>query len=235
MVGNGSFELLICGGTVVDGTGAAPFSAAVGVARGAAGETARLVVLRDADAIDDAIGKTARLVHADGKVVAPGFIDLHSHSGLVLLAERKHEPKVRQGVTTEVVGVDGLSYAPIDDPQRLVELVEMNAGLDGRPNGVDYDWGSVASYLDRFDAGTGVNVALLVGNSALRLNSTGWEEREPTSAEMASMRSQFREAMEAGAYGLSSGLDYPPGAYASTEELADLASVAAKLGGFYHS
>lgn len=229
------YELLITGGTVVDGTGAAPFPAAVGVTRGASGETARLVVLREQDAIDDAVGRTDRLVHADGKVVAPGFVDLHSHSGLVLLAERRHEPKVRQGVTTEVVGVDGLSYAPIDEPERLAELVEMNAGLDGRPTGVEYDWDTVGSYLDRFDEGTGVNVALLVGNSALRLNTTGWDERDPTSAEMASMRSQLREAMAAGAYGLSTGLDYPPGAYASTGELADLASVAAKLGGFYHS
>lgn len=228
------YELLIIGGSVVDGTGSPPSEAAVGVTRGAPGETARLVVLREQEAIDDAIGRTARLVHADGKVVAPGFIDLHSHSGLVLLAERKHEPKVRQGVTTEVIGVDGLSYAPIDEPERLAELVEMNAGLDGRP-AIDYDWDTVGRYLDRFDEGTGVNVALLVGNSALRLNTSGWEEREPTSAEMASMRSQLREAMEAGAYGLSSGLDYPPGAYASTGELADLASVAAKLGGFYHS
>jgi N-acyl-D-amino-acid deacylase len=229
------YELLITGGTVVDGTGTAPFPAAVGVVRGAAGESARLVVLREPDVIDDAIGRTARLVHADGKVVAPGFIDLHSHSGLVLLAERRHEPKVRQGVTTEVIGVDGLSYAPIDDPERLAELIEMNAGLDGRPKMLEPDWGSVGSYLDRFDAGIGVNVALLVGNSALRLNTTGWDDRDPTPAETASMRSQLREAMEAGAYGLSSGLDYPPGAYASTGELADLASVAAKLGGFYHS
>ena len=230
-----SYELLITGGTVVDGSGAPPFGAAVGVTRGAGGETARLVVLREPDAIEDAIGRAARVLHADGKVVAPGFIDLHSHSGLVLLAERKHEPKVRQGVTTEVIGVDGLSYAPIDEPQRLAELVEMNAGLDGRPKMLDFDWGSVESYLDRFDEGVGVNVALLVGNSALRLNTSGWDDRDPSSAELASMRSQLREAMEGGAYGLSSGLDYPPGAYASTEELADLASVSAKLGGFYHS
>jgi N-acyl-D-amino-acid deacylase len=116
----------------------------------------------------------------------------------------------------------------------LAELVEMNAGLDGRPD-LAYDWDSVASYLDRFDRGMGINLAFLVGNSALRLGTTGWEEREPTSAELASMRSALREAMEEGAYGLSSGLDYPPGSYASTGELADLASVAAKLGGFYHS
>lgn len=230
-----NLDLLILDGTIVDGTGAPGYRAAVGVTRGAAGETARLAILRDGEAIEDAIGRTARLVHADGRVVAPGFIDLHSHSGLVLLAERRHEPKVRQGVTTEVIGVDGLSYAPIDDRERLAELVEMNAGLDGRPRSLDYDWDSVPSYLDLFDEGVGVNVALLVGNSALRLNTTGWDERDPTSAELASMRDMLREAMEAGAYGLSSGLDYPPGAYASTAELADLASVAVKLGGFYHS
>src|SRR4029079_17143254 len=99
----------------------------------------------------------------------------------------------------------------------------------------DLDWGSVESSLDRSDGGMGVNVAFLVGNSALRLATTGWEDREPSSAEMASMRSMLVEAMEQGAYGLSSGLDYPPGSYASTGELANLAHEAARLGGFYHS
>ncbi|HJW21340.1 MAG TPA: amidohydrolase family protein [Candidatus Limnocylindrales bacterium] len=228
------YELLIVDATVVDGSGAARFAGAVGVTRGAAGESARLVVLRDPDAIEDAVGRAARLIHAQGRVVAPGFIDLHSHSGLMLVAEPRHEPKVRQGVTTEVIGIDGLSYAPIPDPDVLAELVEMNAGLDGRPD-LDYDWSSVASYLDRFDRGMGVNVAMLVGNSALRLATTGWAEVEAGSADMASMRSLLRESMEGGAYGLSSGLDYPPGSYATTGELADLASVAARLGGFYHS
>ncbi len=228
------YEVLIVDGTVVDGTGSPAFGAAVGVTRDQPGGSARIVVLRDQDAIDDAIGRAARLINAHGKVVAPGFIDLHSHSGLMILAEPRHEPKVRQGVTTELVGIDGLSYAPIPDAQVLAELVEMNAGLDGHPE-IAYDWDSVASYLDRFDSGMGVNIAFLVGNSALRLGTSGWEEREPTGAELASMRSVLRESMEEGAYGLSSGLDYPPGSYASTAELADLASVAAKLGGFYHS
>jgi N-acyl-D-amino-acid deacylase len=228
------YELLILDGTVVDGTGAPGFPAAVGVTREAAGASARIVILRDAPAIEAAIGRAGRLVHANGKVVAPGFIDLHSHSGLMILADPPHEPKVRQGVTTEVVGIDGLSYAPLASPERLAELVEMNAGLDGRPD-IELDWGSVTSYLDRFDRGMGVNIAMLVGNSALRLGTTGWEEREPSGAEVASMRAILREAMEDGAYGVSSGLDYPPGSYASTGELADLASVAAKLDGFYHS
>ena len=228
------YELLILDGTVVDGTGAPGFAAAVGVRRDQPGGSARLAVIRDAAAIEDAIGRAGRLVHAKGRVVAPGFIDLHSHSGLMILAEPRHEPKVRQGVTTEVIGIDGLSYAPIADPGILAELVEMNAGLDGHPD-LAYDWDSVTSYLDRFDRGMGVNIAFLVGNSALRLGTSGWEEREPTAAETATMRAMLREAMEEGAYGLSSGLDYPPGSYASTGELADLASVAAKLGGFYHS
>ena len=106
----------------------------------------------------------------------------------------------------------------------------MNAGLDGRPD-IELDWDSVASYLDRFDRGMGVNVAFLVGNSALRLGTTGWDEVEASRADQASMAAMLREAMQDGAYGLSSGLDYPPGSYATTAELANLAAEAAKLGG----
>ncbi len=223
-------ELLLTDGTVVDGTGGPGFAGAVGVES----KGRRLVVLRDAPAIEAARAETDRLIDATGKVVAPGFIDLHSHSGLVALAEPRHEPKVRQGVTTEVIGVDGLSYAPMLEPDRLAELVEMNAGLDGHPD-IAFDWDTTASYLARFDRRVSVNVAFLVGNSALRLGTTGWADREPTPGELASMRSILREAMEEGAFGISSGLDYPPGAYASTGELADLAAVAASLGGFYHT
>ena len=229
-----AFDLLIAGGTIVDGTGAPGFSGAVGVIRDQPGGSAKLVVLQDPDAIEDAIGRADRRIDARDRVVAPGFIDLHSHSGLMILAEPRHEPKVRQGVTTEVVGVDGLSYAPMTSPGHLAELVEMNGGLDGLPD-IAFDWDSVESYLDRFDAGMGVNVAFLAGNSALRLGVIGWDEREATAAEQAMMRSMLVEAMEQGAYGITSGLDYPPGSYASTEELANLAHASAQLGGFYHS
>ena len=228
------FELLITGGTVVDGTGEPGYQAAVGVTKPWHGGSARLAVMRDQAAIDDAVGRSGRTIDARGKVVAPGFIDLHSHSGLMILAEPRHEPKVRQGVTTEVVGVDGLSYAPMTSERHLAELVEMNAGLDGRPD-IDFGWDSVGSYLDRFDQGTSVNVALLVGNSALRLAAIGWEEREASHADEVTMRELLVESMEQGAYGLSSGLDYPPGSYASTGELANLARVAAQRGGFYHT
>ena len=107
------FELLIDRGSIVDGSGEPAFPGAVGIGREQPGGSARLTVLREPAAIEDAIGRTDRLIDARGRVVAPGFIDLHSHSGLMILAEPRHEPKVRQGVTTEVVGVDGLSYAPM--------------------------------------------------------------------------------------------------------------------------
>ena len=217
-----SYDLLIENGTVVDGSGEPGFAAAVGVRDG------RLTVVRgDADA--------SQRIDATGLVVAPGFIDLHSHSGLMIFADPLLEPKVRQGVTTEVIGVDGLSYAPIPDPADLEALAHMNAGLDGRPD-IAYDWSSVESYLDRLDGlQPSVNLALLVGNSALRMSAVGWDEVEATEADVANMRAMLREAMEQGAIGLSSGLDYPPGAYATTEELAQLTNEAARHGGFYHT
>nr|MBA2265147.1 amidohydrolase family protein [Chloroflexota bacterium] len=122
---------------------------------------------------------------------------------------------------------------PIPDPADLEALVLMNAGLDGAPpEARPYDWSSVESYLDRLDAlHPSVNLAYLVGNSALRLAVLGWDELETAPKDLANMRAMLREAMEQGAMGLSSGLDYPPGAYASTDELAQLTSEA----GLYHT
>ena len=169
-----------------------------------------------------------------GMVVAPGFIDLHSHGGLVILADPRHEPKVRQGVTTEVIGVDGNGYAPFADTADLASFVDLNAGLDGRPE-VDYDWDTVASYIGRYDRGQAVNVAVVIGNSALRIGAIGWDDTPADDRSLANMRAMLREAMAEGAFGVSSGLDYPPGSYASTDELAALTAEAAAAGGFYHT
>ncbi|HSK93315.1 MAG TPA: D-aminoacylase [Candidatus Angelobacter sp.] len=221
------FDLLIENGTVVDGSGDRGFAAAVGVRDG------RIEILHgEASAV-----RAERRIDATGMVVAPGFIDLHSHSGLMIFADPLHAPKVRQGVTTEVIGVDGLSYAPIGDPGDLEALVAMNAGLDGAPQEArPYDWATVEAYLDRLDAlRPSLNLAYLVGNSALRIGAIGWAEAQASAPQLANMRSMLREAMEQGAIGLSSGLDYPPGAYADTDELAGLTAEAAKHGGFYHT
>ena len=227
-------EVLIRGGTVVDGTGTPGRAGDVGIEAPDSNGRRRLRLM--AAGSEEASTAADRTIDATGKVVAPGFIDLHSHSGLLILAEPRHEPKVRQGVTTEIVGIDGLSYAPCSNPDDLAAFTEMNAGLDGDPRpGVRLDWDSVTSYLDRFDAGMGLNVGMLVGNSALRLAAVGWLDEPADERAQASMGSMLREGMEEGAFGISTGLDYPPGAYATTEELANLAHEAASLGGFYHS
>jgi N-acyl-D-amino-acid deacylase len=219
----GHVDFVVVGGSLVDGSGAP--------ARGGtlASREGRLHI-GPADWRPEA----ARTIDATGRVVTPGFIDLHSHGGLVVLADPRHEPKVRQGVTTEVIGVDGNGYAPFAHREDLLAFVELNAGLDGRPP-LAYDWDSVASYLDRYDRGQAVNVAVLVGNSALRIDALGWGEEAADHRALARMRALLREAMEEGAFGVSSGLDYPPGSYATTEELAALTNEAARLGGFYHT
>jgi N-acyl-D-amino-acid deacylase len=222
-------DLVIVGGTVVDGSGAPAFAAAIGIADG------RLRVLREPRGIAAAAAAAGRVIDATGMVVAPGFIDLHSHSGLVILSEPLHEPKVRQGVTTEVIGVDGNAYAPFPDRADLAAFVELNAGLDGLPPGGAANWDSVAAYLERFDRRVSVNLAFLVGNAPLRIAAIGWNDVPADGATIARMRSMLREGLEAGAYGVSSGLDYPPGSYASTAELAALANEAGRLGGIYHT
>ncbi len=217
-------DLLISGGSVVDGSGAPARPGTVASLDGR-------LHLGDAKWRPSRVG---RAVDATGMVVAPGFIDLHSHGGLIVLADPRHEPKVRQGVTTEVIGVDGNGYAPFRDDDDLAAFVELNAGLDGRPQ-IAYDWDTTASYIGRYDRGQAVNIAVLIGNSALRIGAIGWDDMPADEGVLASMRAMLREAMEEGAFGFSSGLDYPPGSFASTDELAALTNESARAGGFYHT
>jgi N-acyl-D-amino-acid deacylase len=218
------FDLLIKGGQILDGTGNVGFYGAVAVED----ETVR--ILRG----DVSTVEAARTIDATGHVVCPGFIDFHAHSGLVILAEPRHEPKVRQGVTTEVIGIDGCSYAPFKDPDDLQRFVDLNSGLDGRPP-LPTPWSTVAEYLSLFDNKVAVNICYLLGNSPLRVNTVGWNNRPPTPADSADMRAMLAEAMQEGAWGISTGLDYPPGSYADTDELVDLSTVAARFGGIYHT
>jgi N-acyl-D-amino-acid deacylase len=217
-------DLLITDGLVVDGSGSPGFHAAVGVSDEHVsihrGDVSRL--------------EAARVIDATGQVVCPGFIDLHSHAGLTILGEPHHDPKVRQGVTTELIGIDGISHAPFKSADELQRYIWLDSGLNGYPP-EPADWLSVADLLGRYDNTVAVNIAYILGNSPVRIWSVGWNDRPATSAELEDMKAVVREAMQEGAWGLSTGLDYPPGAYADTGELVALSEEAARHGGFYHT
>ena len=217
-------DLIIANGLVVDGSGSPGFHAAVLVD----GDT---VTVHRGDASDL---QAARVIDATGHVVCPGFVDLHSHAGLTIMGAPHHDPKVRQGVTTELIGIDGISHAPFKTADELQRYIWLDAGLNGYPP-TPADWLTVADLLSRYDNTVAVNIAYILGNGPVRIWSVGWNDRPATGSELEDMKSVVREAMEEGAWGLSSGLDYPPGSYADTDELVALAETSAQLGGFYHT
>ncbi|MEE8158353.1 MAG: amidohydrolase family protein, partial [Dehalococcoidia bacterium] len=217
-------DLLIKNGLIVDGTGSPGFYAAVGVE----GETVR-IIRGELTSV-----QATKTIDAAGRVVCPGFIDLHAHTGLTILGEPEHQPKVRQGVTTELVGIDGISHAPFKSQEELHRYIWLDAGLNGYPP-MPADWLTVAELLDKYDNRVAINVAYILGNSPVRIWALGWNNRPATGSELEEMKSVVREAMEEGAWGLSTGLDYPPGSYANTDELVALSETAAQLGGFYHT
>ena len=217
-------DILIRDGLIIDGTGNPGYYGSVGVE----GDTIK--VFRGSVQGVDAV----RTIDATGLTICPGFIDMHAHSGLVLLSEPEHEPKVRQGVTTELIGVDGNSYAPFKSQDDFRRFVEINSGLDGNPP-LPGSWSTVEQYLNMFDRKSAVNIAYILGNSPVRIDAIGWESTPATEDDIANMKAMIREAMEEGAIGMSTGLDYPPGGYASTDELVELSKQVAELGGIYHT
>ena len=213
-------DLLFANGTVIDGTGSAGYRTSVAVT----GDTIQVITG------DTASVNAGRTVDASGYVICPGFIDMHSHSDLKLLTDPDHEPKVRQGVTTEALGMDGLSYAPTT-PRALEQLLVYLAAVNGTPP--DVRWSSVADFLALFDGNSTCNVLHFVPHAAIRVAAMGWSSRLPTDAELATMRDLTRQGMRDGAFGFTTGLTYAPGAYSDTAELAAIATVAADEGGFY--
>ncbi|EDY44482.1 N-acyl-D-amino-acid deacylase family protein [Streptomyces sp. SPB074] len=221
-------ELLVRDALVVDGSGEEPYRADVLLREG------RIA------AIGREGGGTrlsaARVLDADGLALSPGFIDMHAHSDLAVLRDPAHTAKVAQGVTLEVLGQDGISYAPVDE-RTLAEVRRTIAGWNGGGPGdesVDFDWRTVGEYLDRLDRqGLAVNAAYLVPQGTVRMHAMGWEDRPPTAAELDRMRQLVAEGMREGAVGMSSGLTYTPGMYAKDAELTALCRVVAEHGGYY--
>ncbi|WWC88958.1 uncharacterized protein L201_003873 [Kwoniella dendrophila CBS 6074] len=176
-----------------------------------------------------------RKIESKGWVLSPGFIDLHAHSDLYLLTNPDHEAKISQGCTTEVIGQDGISYSPIHNQQQLKSIREQIAGWNGNPSPEDYpelglfEWKSVKEYLDCLERNkTATNVAYLVPQGNLRLLAVGPWDQIATPEEISSQTEELRKAMNEGAVGMSSGLTYTPGMYASTSELGSLCRVLAE-------
>ena len=221
LTGPMEFDVLIRNGRVLDGTGAPARAADVGVRGSVVARVGRLHG-----------SKAGRIIDADGKYVAPGFIDIHTHSDVGILVEQTAECAVRQGVTTHVIGNCGDSPAPISDEYRELAVRRFEYYSNAR----DWKWSSYGEYLEFMERrGVGINIAGLVGHGAIRLAVMGFEDRPPIAAELRSMRGHVDEAMRSGAFGMSTGLVYPPGCFADTEEIAELAGVVARHGGFYAS
>ncbi|MDE0207437.1 MAG: amidohydrolase family protein, partial [Candidatus Tectomicrobia bacterium] len=203
------YDLLIKGGTVVDGTGQPGVAADVGVMGGRI--TAVAPVLE---------GDAAISIDASGRIVAPGFIDAHTHSDFTLLSAPGADSKVRQGITTEVVGNCGFSPAPVA-PESLDLLKEYVGFLNAD---LPWNWQRLGEYYQRVsDQGCAMNLVPLVGHGAIRIAVMGFADRAPSANELKHMQRLVGEAMDDGAFGLSSGLIYTPGCYGDTAELVALA------------
>ncbi|NLU43960.1 MAG: D-aminoacylase [Acholeplasmataceae bacterium] len=174
-----------------------------------------------------------RIIDAKGMIVAPGFIDTHSHSDLQVLLNPYIEQKIRQGITTEFLGQDGISLAPL--PEQYISPWRKNlAGLDGDSDAIDWHYKDTSGYLALMEKqGLGLNEGYLVPHGNVRMEAMGLNNRQPTAAEMAKMCMVVRREMEAGAFGLSTGLIYMPCAYAETKELIELCRVVAEYDGVF--
>ena len=173
-----------------------------------------------------------KIVDGSGLTVCPGFIDLHSHSDLAVITDKEHLSKVTQGVTTEVVGQDGLSYVPSSE-ETLSILREQLYGWNGEPAGLSWNFRSVADYLSIVDKGAPVNVAYLIPHGSVRMLVRGNVAGLASKAELSKMSEIVEQGMQQGAVGLSAGLTYTPAMYADDAEIIELCRVVAKYSGFY--
>ena len=215
---SGGYDVLITNGQIVDGTGSPAYAGDVGI-RGQ-----RIAAIGDLST-----SEAERVIDAAGHVVAPGFIDLHSHSSWYFLVDPRTPSKVTQGITLDVEG-EGRSVAPVDDRY----VAERAASYERF--GIDPDWRTLGEFLDRLEANPGaINFATFVGTGNIRELAVGLEDRPATAEERAEMERVTAEAMEDGALGVFSALMYTPDRFNSTEELLLMAQVASRYGGVYQT
>lgn len=212
------YDLLIKGGTIIDGTGTPGFTGDVLIDEGQILAVGKLTAA------------AKRVIQADGLVVAPGFIDAHSHSDLKLFTDPLAKEKILQGITTEVLGQDGLGVAPVpDSAEELQSFVEPLLGsLDG------WEWRSVGEYLDALQrAKPAVNACVHVPHGTIRMAVMGLGARGAADDDLSAMASLIRQGMDEGAIGLSTGLIYAPAAFSDRRELVALCQAVAEKDGIF--
>ena len=215
------YDLLITGGRVIDGAGN-PW------------QWADVAVVGDRIAAIGRLGGAAarHTLSVDGCFVCPGFFDFHTHSDLQPLANPLQECKIRQGVTTEVIGHDGLGLAPVT-AETAAQLRRQLIGWNGDPPEVNWSWSTITEYLDRFDRHVSVNVAMLIPHGTVRMAVMGMDNRQPTPDELLAMQALVSQGMREGAVGLSAGLTYAPGMFATDDEMVSLCRALKPYNGFY--
>src|SRR5882762_8988626 len=210
-------DVIIRGGRVADGTGRALRRADVGIQDGTITQVGKLDGVKARTTID-----------AKGLVVAPGFVDVHTHSDITILVNPKAESAVRQGVTTQVFPNCGMGLAPAVG-EALADIEERT-----RPFGIKVDWRTVGEYFRRVEkARPSINVVPMVAQGTVRMAVMGYSKDAPSTAQLREMKGYVEEAMRSGARGMFSGLRYVPSGYASERELVELAKVVHRHGGLY--
>src|ERR1700719_3301437 len=211
-----SFRLVITSGHIMDGTGSPWYSGDIGI-RG--GKIAAIGNLKDFP--------RSRTIDAEGKVVAPGFIDMLGQSELTILVDPRLPSKIYQGITTEITG-EGGSAAPLND------AIIQSDGAAYAHYHITPDWRTFRQYFARLEKqGMGINLATYVGATQVRRMVLGDDNKQPSPEQLIQMKTLVREAMKDGAVGVSSSLEYAPAPYAKTDELIALAAEASKFGGIY--
>lgn len=214
-------KILIKNGLIVDGNNTTPYIGDLLIDREKISQLSSEIKSDNAD----------RIIDASGLVIAPGFIDTHTHSDLKILETPYNEVKARQGITTELLGQDGIGMAPL--PVEYISSWKKNlAGLDGVSETINWEYKTTEGYLNQMEKGTvGLNYACLVPHGNIRMEAMGLEGRPATEAEIKKMCEITRREMEAGAFGLSTGLIYIPCAYSETNELVEMCKVVAEYDG----
>lgn len=214
------FDVVITGGTVVDGSGSPGFPADLGI------EGDKITAIGDMSQAD-----TGRVVDATGLTVSPGFIDTHTHSDAALLVDPQHAAGLRQGITTEILGQDGLSYAPLS-AENYRSLSRYLSGILGLPP-QDLDMRTVSAFRSHYHKKTAINTAYLVAHAAVRLETLGFHDVPLVGDALDKAKRLVREGVEQGAVGFSTGLSYHPNAWSDTDEMVELCTAAHEAGGVY--